>query len=328
MKKLYTLALALGIAGLANAQKSSHTVPLNSRLDRTTIGERTPTDTLGLNEFFMGTPTLNGSTGGGYVVGNNGYGDKAKAQVYLLTQGTLVEEILFWFGAKQYNSQNTNSKVVANVYAADGPGTNTAGAITTGAPKTILASVDIFITDVDTTGAFTVATLPTPQYVGGDFAVGFDVTSLAAGDTIGCVATADGDAGQSELAWEKWSSNAWHTLFEAWPLDIDIAAWPVVDNSSASIEDQGFFDGIKLGQNQPNPAGSETTIQYEIQNNANVTFEMYDVLGKKVISINEGAMNKGKHSINLTTERIASGTYYYSLKADNKRITKKLVIAK
>jgi len=89
-----------------------------------------------------------------------------------------------------------------------------------------------------------------------------------------------------------------------------------------------FFQGIKLGQSQPNPAGAETTIQYELQNNANVTFEMYDVLGKKVLSMNEGAQHKGKHSINLTPEKHASGTYYYSLKADNNRITKKLVVAK
>lgn len=328
MKKLYTIALALGIAGMANAQKSSFDVPLNSRLDRTTIGERTPTDTLGLNEFFMGSPTLTGSQGGGYVVGNNGYGDKQKAQVYLLTQGTLVEEILFWFGAKENSSGDVNSKVLAKVLTTDGPGTNAAGAITTGAPKTALASVDLFISDIDTTGAFSIATLPSPLYVGGDFAVSFDVTTLSAGDTVGLVSTADGDAGQSELSWEQWDDNTWHTMFQAWPLDIDFAIWPVVDNSSASIDDEGFFDGIKLGQNQPNPAGSETTIQYEIQNNANVTFEMYDVMGRKVLSINEGAQNKGKHNINLTTEKLASGTYYYSLKADSNRITKKLVIAK
>ena len=117
-------------------------------------------------------------------------------------------------------------------------------------------------------------------------------------------------------------------MFQAWPLDIDFAIWPVVDTSSAGINDTGFFNGIKMSQSQPNPAGSETTIQYELQNNANVTFEMYDVLGKKILSLNEGAQNQGKHSINLTTEKIASGTYYYSLKADNNRITKKLVVAK
>ncbi|MGE0636766.1 MAG: T9SS type A sorting domain-containing protein [Bacteroidia bacterium] len=328
MKKLYTLALALGIAGMANAQKISNTLPLNSRLDRTTTGERTPTDTLGLDAFFQGSPTLNGSQGGGYVVGNNAYDDKQKAQVYLLTEGTLVEEILFWFGAKENTSGNASSKVVAKVYAADGPGTTDAGPITTGAPGSVLASVDVFISDIDTAGNYTVAALPSPLYVGGDFAVGFDVTTIASGDTVGCVATADGDAGQTELSWEQWDDNSWHTMFQAWPLDIDFAIWPVVDNSSASIDDEGFFDGIKLGQSQPNPAGAETTIQYELQNNANVTFEMYDVTGKKVISMNEGAQNKGKHTLNLTTEKLASGTYYYSLKADNNRITKKLVVAK
>jgi len=331
MKKLYTLALILGIAGIVHAQKISNVVPLNNRLDRTVIGERTPTDTLGLNEFFNGSPTLYSSTNGGYVAGNNGYGDKVKAQMYLLSQGTIVEEILFWFGGKTETSGNSNSKVVAKLYNSEGAGTTTAGAITTGAPGAILSSVDMFLSDIDTAGNFTVAVLSAPVIVSTDFAVGADFSTLAPGDTAGIVSTADGDAGQTELAWEQWSDNTWYTFLESgsgWGLDLDLAIWPVVDNNSASIEDQGFFNGIKLTQNQPNPAGKETTILYELQNNAKVTFEIYDVTGKKVVSINEGLQDKGRHNINLTTEKLASGTYYYTLKADNNRITKKMVITK
>lgn len=328
MKKLYTLALALGIAGIAEAQKISNTVPLNNRLDRTTTGVRTPTDTLGLNEFFNGTPTLYTAQGGGYVVGNNSYEDKQKAQVYLLSQGTIVEEILLWFGGKFVSSGNSNSKIIAKLYNTDGTGTTTAGSNQPGAPGTVLSSVDVFVSDIDTAGNFTVAALPSPVTVTGDFAVGFDVTGLAAGDTVGLVTTADGDAGQTELSWEQWSNNAWYTMLQAWPLDFDFAIWPVVDNSSANIEENAFINGIRMAQNQPNPAGAETVINYEIQNNATVTFEIFDVTGKKVLVMNEGEKNKGKYSLTVTTEKLASGTYYYSMKAGKNRITKKMVIAK
>ena len=40
------------------------------------------TDTLGFDEFYLGTPVLYSSPNGGYAFGNNGYGDKAKAQTY------------------------------------------------------------------------------------------------------------------------------------------------------------------------------------------------------------------------------------------------------
>jgi len=322
--------LALGITGLANAQKFSNNVPFNQRLHSHAMGQRTPTDTLGLANFMQGSTTLNGSQGGGYVVGNNGYGDKQKAEAYIITQGTLVEEILFWFGAKEYSSQDPNSKIVAKLYNMNGQGYTTYDSLGhAAAPGTVLASVDIFVSDIDTAGNFTVGTLPSVTYVASDFAVGFDVTSLTAGDTVGCVATADGDAGQTELAWEQWDNNKWYSLLEAWPLDIDLGIWPVVDNSSASIDEQGFFNGIKMAQNQPNPAGHETLIQYELQNNAsNVTLEIYDVMGRKVMALSEGAQTKGKHHINLTTEKLASGTYYYSMRAGNNRTTKKMVVAK
>ncbi len=134
------------------------------------------------------------------------------------------------------------------------------------------------------------------------------------------------------MAWELWSGNGgWYSFLtdsSGWGLDLDLAIFPVVDNSSAGVESDNFFQGIKLSQNQPNPAGSETVIQYELQNNSHVTFEIYDVTGKKVIAVNEGEKNKGRHSINVTTEKLASGTYYYMLKANDNRLTKKMVITK
>jgi hypothetical protein len=283
------------------------------------------TDTLGINNFFEGTPTQYYVPDGSYVAGTNSYNDKAKVQQFNLTTSLVVEEVILWFGTTIFTSGNPNSAVVVKLYRLDSLGTNSYGQ--TAAPGSVIDSVIVPLSDISTSG-YTAVSFSSHPIVYERFTAGIDLTTIAAGDSVGLMTSTDGNAGETELSWEKWNNNTWHTMFQAWPLDIDFAIWTVVDTSSAGINDAGFFNGLKMSQNQPNPAGSETTIQYELQNNANVTFEMYDVLGKKVFSMNEGAQNQGKHSINLTTEKVASGTYYYSLKADNNRITKKLVVAK
>lgn len=283
------------------------------------------TDTLGINNFFEGTPTQYYVPDGSYVAGTNSYNDKAKVQQFNLTTSLVVDEVILWFGTTIFTSGNPNSAVVVKLYRLDSLGINSLGQ--TSAPGSVIDSVILPLSDISTSG-YTAVTFPSHPIVYEGFAAGIDLTTIALGDSIGLMTTTDGNAGEAELSWEKWNNNTWHTMFQAWPLDIDFAIWTVVDTSSVGIDDTGFLNGIKMSQNQPNPTGAETTIQYELQNNSNVTFEMYDVTGKKVITMNEGAQNKGKHIINLTTEKLASGTYYYSLKSDNNRITKKMVIAK
>ncbi len=284
-------------------------------------------DTLGISDFFNGTPTQYYVPMGGCVAGNNYYNDKVKAQQYNASNTLVLEEVVLWFGTKVYNSGDTTSAVAVKIYWLDSLGTNATGQQNSLCPGTILDSQQLLLSDISTTGYVSVA-FPNHPITPQNFAVGIDLTSIALGDSVGLMTTTDGNAGALELSWEQWNDNSWHTMLNAWPLDIDFAIWPVVDSSSAGINSPGFFQGIKLGQCQPNPAGAETSIQYELQHNANVTFEMYDVLGKKVFSLNEGEQNKGKHTIYVSTEKLASGTYYYSLKAGDNRITKKMVVAK
>ncbi|MFA5781607.1 MAG: T9SS type A sorting domain-containing protein [Bacteroidales bacterium] len=87
-----------------------------------------------------------------------------------------------------------------------------------------------------------------------------------------------------------------------------------------------YTNGIKLSQNQPNPATNATLIQYEIQNNASVSLEIYDITGRLVLSYDEGKQIAGKHNILVDSDKLMKGTYFYSLKADNYRLTKKMII--
>jgi hypothetical protein len=77
----------------------------------------------------------------------------------------------------------------------------------------------------------------------------------------------------------------------------------------------------------PNPAQQNAYIQYELTKSANVTIELYDILGNKVKTISDNNyedQNKHSHSINI--EHLSSGIYFVKLKINNSITTIKLVI--
>ncbi len=75
--------------------------------------------------------------------------------------------------------------------------------------------------------------------------------------------------------------------------------------------------GAILSQNMPNPASSNTIISYELEKNASVTLNVYDVTGKVVASKIVGEQGIGVHKIDLNVANLAAGVYHYSLTVNN-----------
>jgi hypothetical protein len=287
---------------------------------------KAPTDTLQPASFATGTPTLYKSTDGGYCFGVNTYADRAFAQTYKVTTSYIVDGVALWIGAKkQVGAADTLSVIY---YQPTGPGTDSSGAAID-APDSIYRSVNIMVNQLDTGGVLTFVLFPDSAIALTDYALGIDISRMN-DDTIGLVSTKNGDAHGTQLSWEKYSDDTWHSILEPtnWGWDLDLGIFAIVDESTANVNDDYFIDGMKLSQNQPNPAAGEALIQYEIQQNANITFEIYDISGKLIASYNEGNQTAGKHNITIDTEKINSGTYFYSLKADNRRLTKKMTVTK
>jgi hypothetical protein len=101
-----------------------------------------------------------------------------------------------------------------------------------------------------------------------------------------------------------------------------------------NLNDQGnLIDGINtgtalasLGQNYPNPFSGSTEIAYELTEGANVTFEVMDMTGRKVLDISEGMKPSGKNLFTLSGGSLEPGIYFYTLKAGNFVQTKQMVI--
>jgi len=345
MKKIYILFAILFIAGFSYAQnqivqqKVKGVTPMQ-KTHFNASDTKTPTDTIFIDDFFnFGQATIYGNTGGGFVFGSNWSGTPAVvgspecAQGYIITGlGYEVEQVLIWVGDIYKNSANGSSLTVT-VNALDdsshyGGGGTDYDII---CPGTVLGTTTVPWADIDTTD-FTVATFATPINVTTDYAVVVNVEDFYTNnDTIGFVSSADGGASGImgvEYTWWKYPAAPafWTEADHVYGVDNSIAFFPVVDASGVGIDGNYFISGMKLSQNQPNPANNSTLIQYEVENNSDVTLEIYDVTGRKVFVQQQGKQLAGKYTITINANELSNGVYYYSLIADGKRLTKKMIV--
>lgn len=95
-----------------------------------------------------------------------------------------------------------------------------------------------------------------------------------------------------------------------------------------------MISGITLAQNYPNPFNPSTTIEYSIDDRADVQIIIYSVQGIEAKKINQGIQSPGHYSLILTGDSLASGTYFYFLRVHNIRnhsiqmLSKKMVLLK
>jgi photosystem II stability/assembly factor-like uncharacterized protein len=88
-------------------------------------------------------------------------------------------------------------------------------------------------------------------------------------------------------------------------------------NSTTSVNDFSANAPISftLYQNYPNPFNPTTIIKYAIPSESNVNIRFYNSLGQTVREANEGNRQPGNYEINFNSSGLASGIYFYSLKA-------------
>jgi hypothetical protein len=102
----------------------------------------------------------------------------------------------------------------------------------------------------------------------------------------------------------------------------------ITDDESVSLP-AGFF----LLQNYPNPFNPQTTIVFELPRRMRVELTIYDILGRRVISLLENELASGSHSIEWrgvddSGTKVASGVYFYRLTAEGISECRKMVYLK
>ncbi|MCB0304106.1 MAG: T9SS type A sorting domain-containing protein, partial [Calditrichaeota bacterium] len=86
-----------------------------------------------------------------------------------------------------------------------------------------------------------------------------------------------------------------------------------------------------LQQNYPNPFNPSTTIEYDLPEDGRIALVIYNNLGQKIRTLYEGTQLAGTHRISWDGrddrgKALASGVYFYTLKAANIVQTKKMLL--
>ena len=71
---------------------------------------------------------------------------------------------------------------------------------------------------------------------------------------------------------------------------------------------------IQLYQNFPNPFNATTTIHYHLRKSIHVILEVYDMLGRQVITLVNTKKQQGFHGVEFNAKGLASGIYFYQLR--------------
>jgi len=87
-------------------------------------------------------------------------------------------------------------------------------------------------------------------------------------------------------------------------------------------------DDFKLFQNHPNPFNARTTIRYNLSIPADITIDIYDILGRKVETLISIKQPAGEHQVIWDAMDKSSGMYFYKLQAGNYSEAKKMLLLK
>ena len=83
-----------------------------------------------------------------------------------------------------------------------------------------------------------------------------------------------------------------------------------------------------LEQNYPNPFNPSTSIGFNLPISSKVKVTVYDQLGQRVVTLADGEFSAGIHHLNFNAGYLASGIYYYRIKAGSYSQTKKMILMK
>jgi hypothetical protein len=83
-----------------------------------------------------------------------------------------------------------------------------------------------------------------------------------------------------------------------------------------------------LGQNYPNPFNPATTIRYDLPARIYVTLRVFNILGEQVATLVDDMLEAGYRSAEFDGRGLASGIYFYRLRAGDYVATRKMMLVK
>lgn len=92
----------------------------------------------------------------------------------------------------------------------------------------------------------------------------------------------------------------------------------------SSVKPDTYF----LYPNYPQPFNPVTKIKFRIPETAHVKLTVSDVLGNEIVVLNNGLISAGTYEVIFDGSDFSSGTYFYTLRAENYSQTRKMTLIK
>lgn len=107
----------------------------------------------------------------------------------------------------------------------------------------------------------------------------------------------------------------------------------VVGDTSAEDDDTVIAYETELKSAYPNPFNPETTILFTLSERAFVEIDVYDISGRRIVSLLNEEVEAGRHSIvwkglDERNRRVSSGIYFYRMNTDGYKMIRKVVLLK
>ena len=97
------------------------------------------------------------------------------------------------------------------------------------------------------------------------------------------------------------------------------------DNEEISVEENTDNQTIEMSI-YPNPIVNEATIEFNVEENANVSYQVYDLSGRMVKHNVLGTYGQGKHNAKFNVQDLSAGTYIIKVQVGNKSNTSKVMV--
>ncbi len=120
---------------------------------------------------------------------------------------------------------------------------------------------------------------------------------------------------------------------DSWTYLYMIRATVTFDITGVEDEIELVPKGFVLDQNYPNPFNPTTNIRYQLPEYSDVSVKVYDIMGREVATLVNEARPAGNYEVNWNGEnyygqKVSSGIYFYTIKANNYLQTRKMVLMK
>lgn len=127
-------------------------------------------------------------------------------------------------------------------------------------------------------------------------------------------------------------------LIAFYPMGIGIENDPIEFNftienvrfggGTVSNEDEGAGHVLTLDPAFPNPFINRSTVGFNLPAAGDVRVDVFDILGRRVVTLVDGLLPAGRHTVQLNAAILASGTYVIRLQTDSETLTTRATVVR